>query len=163
MIHGKFRFNLFPGGKKRCVTFSYDDGPVFDYRMTEIFDKYGAKCTYNLNSNRIGRDDTISADFIRELSTRHEVALHGYNHPFWEKCNHDELLCDVYEDRKFLEGIIKKPIIGGAYPYGTYNSEVIKRLTHLELNFVVRLTRRLISISLITFWNGTRPVTIKTE
>ena len=135
MIHGKFRFNLFPGGKKKCVTFSYDDGAIHDYRMTEIFDKYGAKCTYNLNSNRIGREDTISVDFIRDISTRHEIALHGYMHPFWDKCNRDEFMCDVYEDRKFLEGIIKKPVIGGAYPFGTYDSEVVKTLSSLGVKF----------------------------
>ena len=135
MVNAKIRFNLFPGGKKKCVTFSYDDGPVYDYILTEILDRFGAKCTYNLNSNRIDREDTISADFMRELSTRHEIAIHGFNHPFWEKCNHDQLVADIYEDKKFLESVIKKPIIGGAYPYGTYNSEVVKTLDALGIKF----------------------------
>lgn len=30
------RFNLFPGLKRRAVTFSYDDGREFDVRLAEI-------------------------------------------------------------------------------------------------------------------------------
>ncbi len=37
-------------GKKKAVTFSYDDGVVYDRRLVGIFNKYGLKCTFNLNS-----------------------------------------------------------------------------------------------------------------
>lgn len=37
-------------GKKKAVTFSYDDGIVYDKHLVEILNKYGLKCTFNLNS-----------------------------------------------------------------------------------------------------------------
>ena len=37
------------GGKTKVVTLSYDDGRNFDRKMVEILNKYGIKCTFNLN------------------------------------------------------------------------------------------------------------------
>ena len=38
----------------KAVTFSYDDGVTQDIRLIELFNKYGLKCTFNLNSARLG-------------------------------------------------------------------------------------------------------------
>ena len=51
---------LYPGGKKKAVTFSYDDGVEQDIRLTELFRQYGAKATFNLNS---GLDESGSWNF----------------------------------------------------------------------------------------------------
>lgn len=32
--------NLFPGGVRRALTMSYDDGQLFDVRLAALFDKY---------------------------------------------------------------------------------------------------------------------------
>ena len=37
-------------GKKRAVTFSYDDGVEQDRHLVELFNTYGMKATFNLNS-----------------------------------------------------------------------------------------------------------------
>ena len=37
-------------GLMKAVTFSYDDGITQDQRLIEIFDKYGLKSTFNINS-----------------------------------------------------------------------------------------------------------------
>ena len=41
-------------GMKKAVTFSYDDGVTQDRRLIKIFDKYGLKATFNLNSGLLG-------------------------------------------------------------------------------------------------------------
>lgn len=43
-------FMLFPGGKNRAMTFSYDDGVVQDRRLVELFNRYHVKGTFNLNT-----------------------------------------------------------------------------------------------------------------
>ena len=35
---------------QKAVTFSYDDGIEQDRRLVEIFNRYGMKCTFNLNT-----------------------------------------------------------------------------------------------------------------
>ncbi|MCA1075358.1 hypothetical protein K9O30_16845 [Clostridium bowmanii] len=42
--------HLFPKGRKKVLTFSYDDGVCQDIRLVEIFNKYGLKGTFNINS-----------------------------------------------------------------------------------------------------------------
>ena len=37
--------------KKKLLTFSYDDGVKQDRRLVEIFNKYGLKCTFNINTS----------------------------------------------------------------------------------------------------------------
>ena len=41
-------------GKKKAVTFSYDDGVTQDIRLIEIFNRYGLRATFNLNSGLLG-------------------------------------------------------------------------------------------------------------
>ena len=41
-------------GKKKAVTFSFDDGVTQDIRTIEILNKYGLKATFNLNSGLLG-------------------------------------------------------------------------------------------------------------
>lgn len=42
-------------GKKKALTFSYDDGVTQDVRLIEMFNKYNLKATFNLNSELLGR------------------------------------------------------------------------------------------------------------
>ena len=42
-------------GKFKAVTFSFDDGVSQDKRLIDLFDKYGLKGTFNLNSNLLGK------------------------------------------------------------------------------------------------------------
>lgn len=74
-------FMRYPGGKAKAVTFSYDDGVPQDRRLAEIFDKYGMKCTFNFNCEKIRREN-FSREQINELflSKGHEIAVHGAHH-----------------------------------------------------------------------------------
>ena len=47
----KEKFLRFPQGGCKCAVFSYDDGVEADKKLVKIFDKYGVKGTFNLNSN----------------------------------------------------------------------------------------------------------------
>lgn len=128
-------FDLFPGRKRRVVTFSYDDGVYNDMRLCELFDKYGAKCTFNLNTVHIGEEGRPDPKFYREISDRHEIACHGYTHPFFERLPLSTLMSEVYEDKKALEDLIGKPIIGMAYPYGTWNRDAIDVISACGLKY----------------------------
>ena len=80
----RYRFVRFPGGKCKAVTFSYDDVSVHDRKLLEIINKYGIKCTFNVNSKFISDDGTkrLTRQEVRELQYKygHEVAVHGAEH-----------------------------------------------------------------------------------
>lgn len=125
----------FPGGKRKALTFSYDDGIRQDKRLVEIFNKYGLKGTFNINSGTMGdeRDSDkpngrMSASEIKTVYAGHEVALHAYTHPFLEKLPVPSALYEVSKDRETLEEVLARPIRGMAYPYGSYNDNVLEVL-----------------------------------
>lgn len=127
---------LFPGGRKKVFTLSYDDGICQDKRLVSIFNKYGLKATFNLNS---GLQDEkfdwtgangiqikhINKEEIVDVYKGHEVAVHSLTHPFLQKLSEEQIFHELSEDKKNLETLFGYSVKGMAYPYGTYN-EVVK-------------------------------------
>ena len=99
-------------GKKKAVTFSFDDGVTQDIRLIEMFNKYGLKGTFNLNSGFLGLDgtldrngrtvrhDKVAADKIKEVYAGHEVAVHTVNHKNLTQCDDREIIYQVETDRR---------------------------------------------------------------
>lgn len=70
------QYHVFPDGKKRIVTFSYDDGHENDKRLIELFNKYGIKGTFHLNGIKYaGASEERKAE-LRAIYDGHEVACH---------------------------------------------------------------------------------------
>ena len=51
----------------KLLTLSYDDGVTQDIRLIELFNKYGLKATFNINSELLGHD----GELIREIGRAH--------------------------------------------------------------------------------------------
>ena len=84
-------FMCFPGGKTKALTFSYDDGEKQDIRLIQLFNKYGLKGTFNLNSGLMARSEKmpsskVALEKIKEIYDGHEVAVHAAHHPFLGDC-----------------------------------------------------------------------------
>ena len=121
-------FDVYPNGKHYAVTFSYDDGRTDDRRLVEIFNKYGAKCTFNLYSANLnsGRDEyCIMRDEIKTLYEGHEIACHAYHHPHLERMTIKDQYEELISDREALEKYSGKLVRGMAFPYGTYNADTL--------------------------------------
>ena len=122
-------------GKKKAITFSFDDGVWQDRRLIEIFNKYGLKGTFNLNSeafgmpntyNAFGKDvnrDRLKEDELKPVYEGHEIAVHTLTHPNLTEQTEEEIIRQVDEDRKNLERIFGYPIVGMAYPCGGVNND----------------------------------------
>ena len=51
--------------KLKTVTFSYDDGTTQDIRLIELLNKYGLKCTFNLNSGLFSKNKIFIRNNMR--------------------------------------------------------------------------------------------------
>ena len=123
--------------KMKAVTFSFDDGIVQDYRMIELLNQYGLKATFNISSGLLGHPDVlmlrghrlchykIPADKVKATYEGHEVAAHGCTHPRLEHLEKYEIIRQVEGDRKNLEALVDCPVVGMAYPYGSYDDRVV--------------------------------------
>ena len=136
-------FMLFPGGKQKALTLSYDDGVQQDIRFIEILDKYGIKCTFNINGSafeeeertypegqvhrRMARREALEV-YNKAIANGHEVATHGYTHPYLDRIPSETVAYEIVEDRKQLEDMFGKIIKGHAYPFGTTADHVVDTL-----------------------------------
>ncbi len=132
-------------GKMKAVTFSYDDAPFQDRRLVEIFNKYGLKCTFNVNTGLFGQGHrTIMPEEMPSLYKGHEIAVHTVTHPHLEKMeNDDEIVCEIENDRRRLEEIMGYKVVGMAYPFGTYNDKVVDLIankTEIKYSRTVKAT-----------------------
>ena len=130
---------LFPGGKRKALTLSYDDGVLQDRRLVEMMDRYDVRGTFNLNSGLLGRRErmvldgidvdisTVGPEEVGTLYKNHEIATHGVKHTALTGCG-AAALREVLEDRAALEALVSCPVQGHAYPFGLYDGEVLAML-----------------------------------
>jgi hypothetical protein len=136
---------LFPKGRRKVFTLSYDDGITQDKRLIEIFNKYNLKATFNLNSglqNEAGSfvlNDLlikrIDRDEILDLYKGHEISNHGLNHLSLTDIPKELIIEEILKDRKNHEKMFGYPVMGMAYPYGTYNKTVLQVLEALGVAY----------------------------
>jgi len=119
---------VYPGGKVKALTFSYDDGVRFDGKLIEIFDRYGMKGTFNLNAGFLDNERIFHAGELKEVYAEHEIASHGFTHPFLERIPKACALNDLLSDRRELEKITGRIVNGFALPFGTYDRSVVELL-----------------------------------
>lgn len=123
-------------GKKKILTFSYDDAVTQDQRLIAMFNKYDLKCTFNINSELLGKpgslvreDVTVAhvkprAEEIRAIYEGHEIAGHSLTHPNLTKLEDSEVIRQVEGDRVKLSEIAGYEVVGFAYPGGFVDGRV---------------------------------------
>lgn len=128
----------FPGGLKKCVTLSYDDGLFDDIQLMELMDKYGLKGTFNLSSG-VQRPEGAPVEGGWPYMTKSEalknykehgveIAVHGLVHRDFTRLTKAELNHEISADRANLENDYGMVVRGAAYPYGSYNDDAVEAL-----------------------------------
>lgn len=117
------------------LTMSYDDGKQEDRRLLEIFNRYGIKGTFNVNSGLEGDPVRIPQEEYKELYKGHEIACHTVSHPTIGRCPLELVAQEVLEDRKKLEAIMGYPVRGLAYPNGSESPEIRAMLPALGIRY----------------------------
>ncbi len=136
--------------KMKALTFSYDDAVTQDIRLIELFNKYGMKATFNLNSAKLGKSgeliregkhiwhNKVKAEDVKYIYAGHEVAAHTCSHPQLTKIeSREEIIREVEEDRLKLSELCGYEVVGFAYPGGGVNfdervAEIIKHDTGIR-------------------------------
>ena len=155
------KYMRFPEGKSKALTFSYDDGVKADKKLIEIFNKYGLKGTFNLNSllfdcenwhGRMDEEETFAA-FSEGV---HEVALHGARHIFMDKVPLPEAVNEIVQNRVYLESKFGRIVRGLAYAYNGYNDEIVNMLKSVGVAYA-RTTDSTHSFKIPTDWLRLNP------
>lgn len=116
------QFNVFPNGKKRIITFSYDDGHKNDERLVALFNKYSVKATFHLNGSNLDQDVILQK---RALYEGHEISCHTKSHGWPSRMPNQSVVSEVLTNRTLLEKIALYPVVGMSYPSGSYDAKSI--------------------------------------
>ncbi len=125
-------YPIFPGGKRRAFTLSFDDGWPQDRPLIALMNKYGVKGTFNLNS---GEKKFTSMKDAKELYAGHEVAVHCLTHAYLDRVAPQTATYEVIKDRENLERVFGKTVRGFAYPYTAYNSKTPALLENCGIKY----------------------------
>lgn len=131
---------LYPGGKAKVFSVTYDDGVLQDVRFVALLNRYGLKGTFNLNSHLMEQGFTwahesgmpvtrLSSARAAQLYDGHEVASHTLTHPYLHGLNEDQLLYELQTDKDNLQRLFGQEIRGFAVPFDYY-SPLIEACAH---------------------------------
>jgi peptidoglycan/xylan/chitin deacetylase (PgdA/CDA1 family) len=136
---------MYPQGKMKALTLSYDDGVEQDRKLVEILNRYGIKATFNLNSgiqsgtNKFQKGDVLirrmNIAALPDLYKGHEIAVHSLTHPHLEDLDKETVINELEQDKLNLERIFQTQVLGMAYPYGTFNDDVVKSVDRCGLRY----------------------------
>ena len=136
--------------KKKFLTFSYDDAVTQDIRLIELFNKYGMKATFNINSELLGKSGEliregvrvdhikVKPEDLRHVYEGHEIAVHTLTHPnLADITEKNEIIRQVEQDRMNLSELCGYEVVGMAYPggginYSDFASEIIRENTGVK-------------------------------
>ena len=130
---------------RKALTFSYDDGNEQDVRLIALFDRYGMKATFNLNSGLSGDAGAwqYKGAWVRRLDLReaagvyagHEVAVHGAQHLALPELDDAALHRELADDVTALTALFGRAPVGMAYAYGAYDDRAVAEAGRLGLRY----------------------------
>jgi len=129
----------------KAVTFSYDDGVEQDQRLVDLFNYYGMKCTFNLNTGIQTPGSSFEIEGVKinrmpqkelgELYKGHEIAVHGLMHMPPEALSEAGLEGEFLLDAKNIERLYGKYPLGMAYAYGVVTEEAVQYLSKIGIRY----------------------------
>ncbi|MCM1193664.1 MAG: polysaccharide deacetylase family protein [Butyrivibrio sp.] len=121
---------VYPKGLRKALTFSYDDGQIYDRRLAELLRSHGMKGTFHLNSGNLEQGEKgsfyVAEGELQEVYRGHEIACHGVQHRNPTTITGRQLLTELQEDREKLEKLTGEMVQGLSYAFGSYSPEVIE-------------------------------------
>jgi hypothetical protein len=144
---------VFPEGKRKAFTLSYDDGVKQDERLLALMKQYGIKGTFNLNSALLGiKEHAVIDSFDTDITKfeEHEIAMmfqgqeiaaHALTHMKLTDVSSATATRQIITDRNNLEQITGEFVHGFAYPFGCYDDKVLQVLEDCGIEYARTVER----------------------
>ncbi|MCU6746136.1 polysaccharide deacetylase family protein [Faecalicatena acetigenes] len=143
---------LFPKGKRKAFTLSYDDGIQQDRKLVTLLDTYHIKATFNLNPGLFGQRGTVAAgkkevphiklggEDARQVYKNHEIAAHGQYHVCMTGMDPARAAAEALDSRRSLEELLQKPVTGYAYAFGAHDDTTRRALQVSGIRYARTIT-----------------------
>lgn len=110
---------------KAIVTTSWDDGHPLDLKLAELLQKYDVPATFYIPISYEKRG-CMDPQQIREIAGGFDVGGHSYHHIRLTEISPEAAERELNNGKKELQEITGKEVISLSYPYGNFNSGLIK-------------------------------------
>jgi peptidoglycan/xylan/chitin deacetylase (PgdA/CDA1 family) len=142
--------------KPMIVLQCWDDGVTADIPLVETLRRHKAKATFNLNAGLHQAESKFSWTFKEtevwrlgwnEMTSLYEgftIANHSLTHPHLEQIPVEEARREIVEGRERLQQFFQQPVLGFAYPFGSYNAavqDVLREAGHVYARTTKNLER----------------------
>ena len=128
---------LYPHGKTKAFSLTYDDGILQDIRFVALLQKYHLTATFNLNSGLLKSEyewthengstiKRVSEDVAGNLYRDYEVACHTLTHPYLQELSEEEILKELEVDKHNLEALFHRKIKGFAIPFDYCDERILR-------------------------------------
>lgn len=118
-------FDRYPGGKRKAVVMSFDDGYREDEKLIEIFDRFGIRGTFHINSGLLHRDIRVDADEVKKIYRNHEISAHGFTHANFDELSESGIREEIEKDLSELLRLSGRAVRGMSYPNGKTSDKAV--------------------------------------
>ncbi|MEA1992959.1 MAG: polysaccharide deacetylase family protein, partial [Euryarchaeota archaeon] len=121
------------GNADGALSITFDDGDENQYLLAyPLMEKYGIKGSFGIVTSWVGKTvEEPENVLIRRMSWEQicslgdsEIASHSCTHALLTECNEKELLAEIHNSKRIIEGHTKKKCITMHYPYSQTNEEI---------------------------------------
>lgn len=106
------------------ITTSWDDGHPADARVADLLAKYGIAGTFYVPSRNSEGRPVMSPGDIRTLAAGFEIGGHTRDHTVLTTLSASAAREQISANKRSLEDLLSKPVVGFAYPRGKHNAGV---------------------------------------
>jgi peptidoglycan-N-acetylglucosamine deacetylase len=107
-------------------TSSWDDGSVYDMKLSELLLKYDQKATFFIPMANIEKREVLNSKQILDLGNKFEIGAHTVNHKYLTNASDREAEYEIKQSKIELETILNRPIYGFCFPGGKYKAVHLK-------------------------------------
>lgn len=126
---------LYPEGRSKALTLSYDDGQIYDRRLVKILNRAGIKATFHLNSGNLDKPGFVTRAELPSLYAGQEVACHGVTHRHPLQMTTEQWAAEIWQDRLSLEAACGQMVQGMSYAFGEYDESRMQALRAFGIRY----------------------------
>jgi peptidoglycan/xylan/chitin deacetylase (PgdA/CDA1 family) len=125
------------------VTTSWDDGHILDVKLAALLKQYSVKGTFYVSPRDREFDQSVllSDDQIRDMSNDFEIGAHTMTHPSLPSIAPEAAADEIKDSKKYLEGVIEKPVVSFCYPRGEYRASDVAAVRNAGFTRARTVTR----------------------
>lgn len=115
------------------ITFSLDDGSVYDYKLAAVLDRNNIEATFYLPVNwqkyliRKGIEP-MTTEQAHEIAKRFVIGSHGIDHELLTRVDSNTQDREIIESRTILQDMFGQPIRSFCYPRGYYDETILLKV-----------------------------------